>query len=356
MYAVLMAGGKGTRFWPKSRANRPKQLLNIIGEDTLLQATVNRIGSVIPPENMYVVIGKEIEDEVRKQLPRVPGNNILVEPCARNTAPCIGLAAVTIQRRDPEGVMAVLPADHTIGHEERFLAALQAADQIAGEGPYIVTLGIVPTRPETGYGHIRKGKRFRDIDGLTICHVDQFVEKPDRKRAKAYTESGEYLWNSGMFIWSVSTILENLRHYLPDLHEGLMDIAVSLGTEGKEKAIERVYESVPSMSIDYGVLEKAGDVVVIPCSFGWSDVGSWVSLGEVYQEDENGNIVLCPFVGIDMKNSIVVAEQKLVAAIGLENMIIVDTPDALLLCPKERAQEVKDIVERLQQEDLDEYI
>jgi mannose-1-phosphate guanylyltransferase len=356
MYAVLMAGGKGTRFWPKSRAARPKQLLNIIGEATMLQATVNRIRPLIPLENIYVVVGRDIEHEVRQQLPEIPEGNILVEPSAKNTAPCIGLAAVTIQKRDPQGVLAVLPADHVIGDEKLFLEALHVAEGIAEEGSHLVTLGIVPTRPETGYGHIRKGKRLKDIDGYSLYQVERFVEKPDLERAKAYTDSGQYLWNSGMFVWSLPVILEDLRLHVPDLYDGLMVIAQSLGTREEKETLESIYGSVQSISIDYGVMEKAQDVVVIPGSFGWSDVGSWASLGEIHQPDEHGNVVLCPFVGIETVHSIVVAHKKLVAAIGLQNMVIVDTPDALLICPRERVQDVKKIVEHLQAEGLDEYI
>ena len=356
MYAVLMAGGSGTRFWPKSRENMPKQLLNIVGTETMIQATVTRIKPLVPVENIYVVIGQTIEDEVRRQLADIPGENILVEPCARNTAPCIGLAAITIQKRDPQGVMVVLPADHAVENEKRFLSVLKVAGQIARERPNLVTLGIVPTRPETGYGHIRRGERLKEKDGLPVCRVEQFVEKPDLERAKQYTESGEYLWNSGMFVWNVSTILENIRRYMPDLYEGLMQISESLGEGEESDTVRRVYESLQPESIDYGIMEKAENVLVLPGDFGWSDVGSWASLAEVNPPDEDGNVVDGPFVGIETADSVFVAPEKLIAAIGVKNIIVVDTEDALLVCSKDRAQDVKKIVEILKDRGRREYL
>lgn len=356
MYAVLMAGGSGTRFWPKSRRDKPKQVLTIFGDKTMLQTTVARVRPKVPAENIYIVVGKEIEDEVRKQIPDVPRENILVEPCARNTAPCIGLAAVTIQKRDPEGIMAILPADHIIVDDEQFLTVLNIAERVAASGSYLVTLGIVPTRPETGYGHIRKGEKEQDMDGQSLFRVSQFVEKPDLERAKQYTECGEYLWNSGMFVWSVSTILDSFRQHLPILYDGLLDIATSLGSDREDETIQKVYTSIQSISIDYGVMEKARNVVVLPSDFGWNDVGSWVSLEDVSQQDENGNVLFGPFVGFETTDSVFVAPHKLIAAIGIDNMVVVDTPDVLLLCPKGRAQDVKRIVERLRADGLEEYL
>ncbi|UCE20612.1 MAG: mannose-1-phosphate guanylyltransferase [Gemmatimonadota bacterium] len=356
MYAVLMAGGSGTRFWPKSRENMPKQLLNIIGTDTMIQATVARIEPLIPPENVYVVIGQAIEDEVRRQLANIPGENVLVEPCARNTAPCIGLAAVTIQKRDPQGVMVVLPADHAVEHERRFLNVVKAAARVATEGPNLVTLGIVPTRPETGYGYIRRGERLQEVAGLSIWSVEQFVEKPDLERARSYAESGEYFWNSGMFVWSVSTILEKMQQHMPQLYEGLIRISQSLG-EGKEReTVQGVYESLRPESVDYGIMEKAENVLVIPGNFGWSDVGSWASLAEVNPTDAEGNVVHGLFVGIETADSVFVAPEKLVAAIGVKNIVVVDTGDALLVCSKDRAQDVKTIVEELKDRGQREYL
>ncbi|MFQ6092394.1 MAG: mannose-1-phosphate guanylyltransferase [bacterium] len=356
MYAVLMAGGRGTRFWPKSREKRPKQLLKIVGDETMIQATVARVRPLVPVEDIYLVVGQGIEDEVRRQVPEVPVENILVEPCPKNTAPCIGLAAVHIQRRDPGGIMAVLPADHIVADAERFRRVLEAAEKIAARGPRLVTLGIVPTRPETGYGHIRKGERGEDVDGQPTFRVRTFVEKPDLERAKRYTESGEYLWNSGMFVWSVSTILESIRQYMPDLHRGLMEIATSLGSGQEPDVTEKVYRSLQAVSIDYGVMEKAQEVVVIPSDFGWNDLGSWAALWEVSPQDVDGNAIFGRLVGIEVRDSIVVAPEKLVAAIGIEKMIVIDTPEALLLCPKDRAQEVKKIVEQLRKGGLGEYL
>ena len=356
MYVVLMAGGSGTRFWPKSRKKKPKQLLNIFGERTMLQTTVERIQPIVPVENIYVVIGEEIEDEVRKQIPDVPVENILVEPLAKNTAICIGLAAVTIQRRDSQGTMAVLPADHIIVDEKQFRRVLLNAERVAASGPYLVTLGIIPTRPETGYGYIRKGEKLQIIADQEIYRVRQFIEKPDVERAKKFTASGEYFWNSGMFLWSVSTLLVNIRRHMPVLYDGLMEIVESLDSEHEVDTVLKVYQTVDNISIDYGVMEKTEDVVVLPSHFGWSDVGSWASLGHVSQQDDRGNVVQGRFIGLESNESIVVAPEKLIAAIGINNLIVVDTPDALLLCPKDRAQEVKKIVEYLEAEGLIEYL
>jgi mannose-1-phosphate guanylyltransferase len=322
----------------------------------MIQASVTRITPLIPAENIYVVIGKEIEDEVRRQLPHIPGANILVEPYARNTAPCIGLAALTIQKRDPEGVMAVLPADHAIQQRERFLEVLKVAGGIANEGPHLVTLGIVPTRPETGYGYIQRGKRFKEIDGFSIYHVKRFVEKPDLERATKYTESRDYLWNSGMFVWTVRTLLEKIQHHMPDLYDGLLTVSKSLGHRAEKSTIEKVYQSLRSESIDYGVMEQARNVLVIPSDFGWSDVGSWASLSEVNPQDGDGTVVEGQFVGIETTDSVFVVPEKLVAAIGVQNIVVVETQDALLVCSKERAQDVKKIVEYLKDKELKKYL
>jgi mannose-1-phosphate guanylyltransferase len=251
--------------------------------------------------------------------------------------------------------MVVLPADHVIGDEAAFRVMVQIGARLAGSGSHLVTLGVAPTRPETGYGHIQIGQQMGEIDGHPFYRVQAFIEKPDWPRAKTYTESGQYLWNSGMFIWSVETVLESLRRHLPDLHGGLMSIAATPGKQQRRQKIESVYRSMDSISIDYGVMEKADNVIVVPCHFGWNDVGTWASLGDIQQADAHGNVVLCPFVGLETTNSIIVAQQKLVATIGLDDLIIVDTPDALLICPRERAQAVKEIVERLHAEGLDAY-
>ena len=252
--------------------------------------------------------------------------------------------------------MAVLPADHVIEHTERFLQVLKVAGRVASESPNLVTLGIVPTRPETGYGHIRKGSRFKDIQGFSVWYVEEFVEKPDLERATQYTESGAYLWNSGMFVWNVSTILGSIEQLMPDLYHGLGIISKSLGEGTERDTVERVYQSLPSESIDYGVMEKAKNVVVIPSDFGWSDVGSWASLAEVNPLDGEGNVIEGQCVGIETTDSIFVVPQKLVAAIGLKNIIVVDTEDALLVCSKDRAQDVKKIVDILKKRGRKEYL
>ncbi len=356
MYAVFMAGGSGTRFWPMSRRRRPKQLLKIVGDQTMMQATVNRIRPIIPPENMYVVTGADLADDVRRQVPDIPAGHILTEPIPRNTAPCVGLAAITIRRHDPHGTMIVLPADHVIREERRFLELLTAAARVAAERPFLVTLGIVPDRPETGYGYIRKGEKTLDMGEHDIFRVAQFVEKPDLERARQYVSSGAYLWNSGMFVWRVEAILDNIRRHLPLLFEGLEKIAEGGGNAGQNEILRTVYQSLTPVSIDYGVMEKTMDAVVIPCDCGWNDVGSWASLGQILPKDDAGNTSLGQFVSLETTNTIAVAPDKLVAAIGLDNLVIIDTADVLLVCPKDRAQEVKWIVEHLGEKGLEKYL
>lgn len=356
MYAVIMAGGRGTRFWPRSRKRTPKQLLNIAGKGSMIRETVARIRPLVKPEEILVVIGRIIEDEVKRQLPEVPVENIIVEPVGRSTAACIGLAALYIKRKDEEAVMAVLPADHVIKHVEQFRQIMAAAERMAFKDHYLVTIGIRPTHPETGYGHIHFGEEVKVVDGQPIYKVLEFTEKPSLELAEQFMATGEYLWNSGMFFWKLSTIFENLRVHMPQLYDGLVKIEKALGTPREQEVIESVYQSLESVSIDYGVMEKAERVVVIPAGLGWSDVGSWTALEEVRDKDPQGNVFVGDHINIDTRDSIVFSPEKLVATIGLKDIIVIETEDALLICPKERAQEVKHIVELLEERGMEEYL
>ncbi|WP_213974358.1 mannose-1-phosphate guanylyltransferase [Tepidanaerobacter acetatoxydans] len=351
MYGVIMAGGGGTRFWPLSRANTPKQFLNITGEDTMINDTIKRIKSIVPTDKIIIVTNKIQKKMLSKVIQEdIPEANVLTEPVGRNTAACIGYAAMVIKKRCGDAVMGVFPSDHYIKDADEFQRVLSAAYSIAENTEKLVTIGINPTFPSTGYGYI-KYDREQSIpaESKTAYEVVDFVEKPNLARAKEYLKSGNYLWNSGMFAWKASVILENFERFLPKLYRGLLELEPFIDTPKEKTVVEEVYPALQSISIDYGIMERSDEVVVIPGDFGWNDVGSWDSLGEVFPLDENGNITRGDFIAIDTRNSIIYSNSRLVAAVGLENMIVVETNDALLVCPKEKAQDVKKVVEQLKE-------
>ena len=285
MYAVIMAGGKGTRFWHKSRERMPKHLLDIVSERTIIQETIDRILPLIPAENILIVTGLSHADELMKQAPQIPEENIIIEPVGRNTAPCIGLAALHIKRKSPDAVMVVLPADHLINDAAQFCHLLSLAAEMASRGDYLLTIGIKQTSPETGYGYIEQGVLKATVKGEDIYEVKSVREKPDLEQAKAFLEKGGFYWNSGMFVWRVETILRAIGRWLPELHKGLLRIEESIGTDREKEMVNRVYRAITSISIDYGVMEKADNVLLMRGDFGWSDMGSWDSLWEVSEKD-----------------------------------------------------------------------
>ncbi|MDI3534982.1 MAG: mannose-phosphate guanylyltransferase [Thermosediminibacterales bacterium] len=354
--AVIMAGGKGERFWPKSRTKLPKQLLKLFGNETMIQQTVNRLTRILDYEDIYIVTNKDYAEAIAQQLPLLPEENIIVEPMGKNTAPCIGLAALHIERKDPEAVMIVLPSDHLIKEEEKFLKTIKAAAHIAKEGENLVTLGINPTRPETGYGYIQAGKKIKEIEGNQVFKVQRFVEKPNLQTAKKYINSGDYLWNSGMFIWKVSTILQEIKKHMPELYSGLVNLKRALGTEEEDEVLEVEYSKFNSISIDYGIMEKADSIFVIPGDFGWDDVGSWTSLERIYEKDKNGNIMKGNIVSLDTEKCIIEANGKLIATLGVKNLIVVDTEDATLICSKDKAQEIKRLLQEVKRNKLETYL
>jgi mannose-1-phosphate guanylyltransferase len=358
MYAVIMAGGKGTRFWPKSREKMPKHLLDIVCARTIIQETVERIAPLIPEENILIVTGQSHADELMRQVPHVPQENIIIEPLGRNTAPCIGLAALHIKRKSPHDVMVVLPADHLITDVLRFRHLLSTACDMANSGAYLITIGIRPTSPETGYGYIEKGDLKAAINGENIYAVKSVREKPALKQAKAFLKKGGFCWNSGMFVWNVDTILGAIEKWLPQIHDGLLHIEGAIGTEGEREVVRRVYQTIPSISIDYGVMEKADNILLIEGDFGWSDIGSWDALWEVSDKDENGNAANCRdlFVGVDARNSLIHSPRKLVALLGVEDLIVVDTEDSLLICKRGSSQDVKKVVKILEDKKKKEYL
>ena len=358
MYTVIMAGGRGTRFWPLSTEDTPKQLLSLVGDTSLLQQTVARITPLMPLEDIYVVTGESLISATKRHLPDLPSENIIAEPVRRNTLPCIGLAALHLkERRGGDAVMAVLPADSAIQDQERFCKLLQYAEHIAANNNALITFGIPPTRVDTGYGYIRLGAATHTTDDFQTFQVRQFVEKPDRETAEKYLESREYLWNSGMFVWRVDLILNAIKTYQPSIYQSLMEIDAAIGTKNEAEAISHAYSQMESISVDYGVMEKAKEMLVIPADIGWNDVGHWGAMHELYERDTSGNTVRGQHIGIDTQDCIIfnqtaqnpdVIEGKLIATIGVSDLVIVESEYAVLVCPIDRVQEVKDLVEKLE--------
>ncbi|HHY03643.1 MAG TPA: mannose-1-phosphate guanylyltransferase [Thermoanaerobacterales bacterium] len=351
-YGVIMAGGGGTRFWPLSRLSAPKQFLNITGEDSMINNTIKRISGVFPTEQVLIVTNKAQEEILNKvvleDIPDIPRENVLIEPMRRNTAACIAYAALLIKKRCGDALMGVFPSDHFIKDTDYFQRILSVACNLAEKHDKIVTIGIKPTYPSTGYGYIKFDREATiELEEKTAFEVLDFVEKPDVPKAKAYIENGNYLWNSGMFVWKTSVILSNFERFLPRLYHRIIEIEPYLDGPDEEKILEEVYPKLQSISIDYGIMERAENVAVIPGDFGWSDVGSWDALGSIFPPDESGNIAKGDYVSIDTRNSIIYASERLVAAVGLEDMIVVETEDAILVCPKQKAQDVKRVVETL---------
>lgn len=357
-YGVIMAGGGGTRFWPLSRKERPKQLLNLSGKDLMINETLERLSGTVQWENMFIVTNASQEKLMREEVDaRFPADHILVEPAARNTAACIGYAAMEILRKYGDGIMCVLPSDHFIRDRETFVKVLETAVQTAAQTDALVTIGIEPSFASTGYGYIKSKKNsLTPIEGVNYSIVEEFVEKPDEKTAKEYLKSGEYLWNSGMFIWKASTILSYMERLLPDVYGKLAVIGDSMGSEGERETIEKIYPLIPKISIDYGIMERADHVLVIPGDFGWNDIGSLDMLHLMKEADPDGNISYGETLCENSRNCIVYGTDKLVAAIGLEDMIVVQTEDVVLVCPRERAQEVKSAVDRLAEQGREQYL
>lgn len=346
-YAVIMAGGSGTRFWPKSTKSMPKQFLNLFGNQTMIQETVSRLEGMIDPVNVLVVTNDNYVSIVQNQLPSVKREFIVGEPVARNTAPCVAAAAAILHREDPDSVMVVLPADHRIGKPDAFLNVLKSAVQTARSEESLVTIGIKPNRPETGYGYIRfDDDRKMEKSGNQVYTVKNFTEKPDLETAEQFLASGEYLWNSGMFIWKTSAILKAFESYLPEVYSHAKELIES---DCDEKDINRFYNACPSISIDYGIMEKAEKVQVIPGDFEWNDVGSWTAVHELSPKDKDGNATGKGIRSIqDSFNNLIHSESgKIVALVGVDNLALVETKNAILVVNLEKAQGVKDVVEDL---------
>ena len=359
LYAVILAGGSGTRFWPLSRHLYPKQLLRILGPDTLIQQTMRRILGSVPADHVIISTNPAQADSIKVQLTEWKDalqENYLLEPEARNTAPAIALAAAKLIQRDPEAIMLVLPADHVIKEDARFHKAVQLGAQLAADG-HLVTFGIKPIRPETGYGYIQPNRRVRlGTSGKLVGHpVARFVEKPDAATAVRYLKAGNFFWNSGIFLWKASVILEEIAAHQPALAKGIKKIAPSLSAP-RPDAWASLYRELGSVSIDQGVMERSARAAMVPVDFTWSDVGNWSSLEEVAPQDKAGNVVAGNVVDLDSRNSILYADRRVVATIGLSDMVVVDTPDATLICPKSRSQDVKKVVEVLKKQGAPEHL
>ena len=347
--AVIMAGGKGERFWPKSRVNCPKQFLSLTSDgETMIQKTVKRLERLVAQEDIYIITNQQYLHLLEEQLPNLPKENIISEPCPRNTAPCIALAGAIIQKKYQDAVMLVLPSDHLIHAEEIYINTLKKAVKFALNGENLITLGIMPTYPETGYGYI-KYLRGSSQDG--VYGVECFEEKPDLETAKKYLRSREYLWNSGMFIWKASSILNNIQKYMPDLYTGLQPIVNAYGTENFEEILNKYFPDLPSESVDFGIMEKAENIYTIPSSFGWDDVGNWLALERINATDNHGNLFDNHVISVDTKNCTVCADGKTIALLGVHDLVIVDTPDALLICDKKSTQDIKQILGEIKKQE-----
>ena len=376
LHAVIMAGGVGSRFWPRSRRATPKQFLDVFGDASLIQNTFARLQPLVEPEHVWVVTHQDYAETTRQHLPAVPAGHVLGEPVARNTAPCVALAAARLLAEDPDATMIVLPADHLIANVGRFHQVLQAAVEAAqpepGERGALVTIGVRPTHPETGYGYVQydadgDGRPDRDAARRTLPARDDgrpraypvltFAEKPDLPTAERFLDAGDFLWNSGMFIWRADAILAAFERYLPKVHRLFAPLVDAFGTDGEAAAVADAYERSPKISIDYGIMEQADRVLVVPGAFGWSDVGDWRAVHDIADKDDAGNRAEGNVILHDTARSFArSSDGRLLVLVGMEDALVVDTGDAVLVCHREQAQKVKDVVDFLGVHGMDEYV
>ena len=353
-YAVIMAGGSGTRFWPWSRQNTPKQLLNITGEKTMIEQTVSNVTPLVGTDHIIIITNKTHARKIKKLLPEIPPDNIIAEPLGRDTAPCIGLAATIIEKRNPSAVMMALPSDHLIRPADKFTDALSVAAQVAIESNALVTFGIKPFEPSVNYGYIHRGKLSDEKAVCPIYEVKGFKEKPDRSTAQTFLDSGEYYWNGGIFVWKTDVILENISRFLPNLYEGLNRIS---NANFSQSAIAKEYKRFEKISIDYGVMEKASNVKVIEANFEWDDVGGWQALERLHKTQQGDNTLLGKHYGMGTANCIIIGNDKhLIATVGVSGLIIVHTRDATLVCNKHNAEDVKKLVTQLKDKGYNQYL
>jgi mannose-1-phosphate guanylyltransferase len=356
MYSVVMAGGSGTRFWPESRQKRPKQLLALTGEQSLLQQTVGRMEPLTPADKVLIVTGESHAEAVKSQLDQLSPGQVLAEPMGRNTAAAAGVAAAWVAKKDPGAVCLVLPADHLVTGEKLYMDVMNKAASTAAKQDVLVTLGLTPRYAATGFGYIEVGQ-VEDEAAPQVCHVKAFHEKPQLDIAQKYLESGRHFWNSGMFAWRAEVLLDEIKTHLPKLHAGIMELAPSLGTDNEDAAMAEIYPELPAISVDHGILEKTGNLRVVKADFGWSDVGSWDAMSDLWPADEQGNVARCEkLLAIESRDNVVMARNRLVSLLGVEGLVTVVTDDVLLVMPKERCQDIKQVITRLKEGGLDDYL
>ena len=349
LHAIVMAGGSGTRFWPKSRRNRPKQLLKLHGDATMLQQTVRRIEGLVGPERTYIITGADQAEATKSQLPELPAGHVVGEPCPRDTAACVGLAAAIVAKADPDGTMIVMPADHVIEPAATFRRTVQAAvDVIDADPTTIVTFGIRPTRPETGYGYIERGELLGEPDGIALNRVIQFREKPDFATAESFLAAGNFAWNSGIFVWRASTILDALRKHRPQLAAAIDRVAADLGTEREAETLAREYPQMEKVPIDKAVMEHAGNVKVLEVVYDWNDVGDWRALTALVPPDAQSNTIQGNVLAVDTTNSIIISDDgSLIATLGLDDVVIIQSGGATLVARRDQLDKLKSLVEGL---------
>ena len=358
-YVVIMAGGGGTRLWPLSRKEKPKQLLSLLGKETLFQSTVARLEKLFPPERIVIVTVAELAREMQEQVPSIPAENYLIEPAPRGTASVVALAAAVLKKRDPQAVMAIQTSDHYIRNRDLFHYLIKAAFDVAKKN-YLVTLGIAPTFPSTGYGYIQQGEPLDGDYKYPVYKVQRFKEKPDQETAQQLLHSGDHSWNSGMFIWRADAILAEIERQMPELFKAVREISAAWGTLKQDEVLQEYWHDLKNQTIDYGILEKAEQVAVLPAGgLGWSDVGSWNSLFEVLLPDMNGNVATsAQHLALDTHNTLVYSadEQRLVVTIGLDDMVVVDAGDVLMICKADQSQKVRDVVAHLKKHHQEKYL
>ena len=356
MYAMILAGGIGERLWPYSRKDRPKHLMPLIGDRTMIQMTVDRLEGLVEQSNIFIITNKDQKEMIQRQLPGLDPDHIIAEPFGRNTAAAVALGAVYIQNKDPESVMMVLSSDHLIKEIEIFQRTLSDCAEAALRDGCLAIMGVPPTYPNTGYGYIKIGNGIDDDAITKIYQVESFKEKPGPETAEQYFQSGEYFWNTGMFIWKTSTIMDEFKQHMPDLYDGCAKIQASIGTDREEAVIEEVYSGLEKVPIDIGIMEKAENVVVARAEFDWDDIGSWKSMENHVQTDQEGNASNCDFDHVDSKGLIVMAEEGFVGTVGVEDLIIVRSGDAVMVCHKDRAQDVKTLLGKMGKDNFLEYL
>jgi mannose-1-phosphate guanylyltransferase len=355
-YCLIMAGGTGTRFWPRSRVRKPKQYLNLFGNHSLIQETISRFARIVQSEGIFVVSAKGQQEILEQQTANIPRYNLIFEPVGKNTLPAIGLTAMILALEDPEGILIVSPSDHLIGNDELFRQTIESAAMIAGKTNGIVTIGITPKFPATGYGYIQIADEVSMGQAIKSFSVQKFVEKPNPDVAKEYFERGGYFWNSGIFVFKISVFLESVQKFAPALFADLKRIQASVGTDSYEETVERIYREVESISIDYGILEKADNVFLVQGDFVWNDLGSWEEVYKYDQKDENHNAKSGEVIFLNTRNSCVYAPDSLVAVVGMENVIVVQEGNTILVCKRDHAEEIKQVVGEITRRKLDQYL